>query len=66
MLFLNPKDINDYFIDDIMPRLSVSENIKLFTDYILKHILHQILYFHLILRLNFHFIQKHQIVQQIV
>ena len=34
--FLRPNDVYDCFIEDIMPKLPANENIKLFTDYILK------------------------------
>jgi hypothetical protein len=34
--FLSPKDVYDYFIEDIRPKLPPNENIKLFVDYILK------------------------------
>jgi len=51
---LSPEDINDCFIEEYMPRLPASENIKLFTDYVLKTCIASDSVFPIItLRLNF-------------
>jgi hypothetical protein len=34
--FLSPKDVYDCFIEDILPKFPLNENIKLFVDYIIK------------------------------